>query len=177
LPILKGLLYLAIIVGGLYLLIRYWTQVRQWLARFWQELLEFWRGLFAPRRPSGIVATVEEKKPQPRPFAAFRDPFLTGEASRVPIDELVRYTFDALEAWAGERGLARSPDETPLEFAARLGEAAPSLAANVRELAGLYARVAYARESPPPSSAGALRRCWQTMRAMAEQPMEAVKTG
>jgi Domain of unknown function (DUF4129) len=172
LPIVKVLLYLAIVVVGTYLLIRYWTQVRAWLARFWQELLDFWNNVFASRRATGIVDSATEAIPKSRPFAAFHDPFASGTAKGVPVAELVRYTFEALEAWAEERGLPRSPDETPLEFAARVGDAVPAVAGGVRELAGLYARVAYARQSLPASCSTSLARCWQAMRAAAERGVE-----
>lgn len=174
LPILKGLLYLVILVVGGYLLIRYWTEVRAWLARFWQELLDFWNKLFGSRRTSGIIDAPLEAKPKARPFAAFRDPFASGAAQGVPVEELVRYTFEALEAWAEEHALPRSPDETPLEFSARVGEAVPSTADAVRDLAGLYARVAYARQPLPASCATSLARCWQAMRANAAQGVESV---
>ena len=32
-------------------------------------------------------------------------------------DDLVRYTFEAVQAWAAERDLPRRVGETPLEFA------------------------------------------------------------
>jgi len=174
LPILKGLLYLVILVVGGYLLIRYWTEVRAWLARFWQELLDFWNKLFGSQRTSGIIDAPLEAKPKARPFAAFRDPFASGAAQGVPVEELVRYTFEALEAWAEEHGLPRSPDETPLEFSARVGEAVPAIADTVRDLAGLYARVAYARQPLPASCATSLARCWQALRATAPQGVESV---
>ena len=45
-------------------------------------------------------------------------------------EELVAYSFDALEVWAAERGMARLPDVTPLEFARSLGGTTPTSGGN-----------------------------------------------
>ena len=70
--------------------------------------------------PEAVLDTPESAEP-PRPFVTFRDPFATGEADGMSPAELVRYSFDAMNAWAFERGHGRRPGETPLEFAERLG--------------------------------------------------------
>jgi hypothetical protein len=46
-----------------------------------------------------------------------------------------------------EHSLGRQPGETPLEFAERLSLEIPGLEDEVRSLAGLYVRLAYARGS------------------------------
>ena len=87
-------------------------------------------------------------------------PFLTGAADRYSADELVSYSFQALEAWARERGWPREPDQTPHEFAQQLGTHAGSLSKDVRRLADLYCRVAYAPGTLPPKSVAPLRDLW-----------------
>ena len=64
---------------------------------------------------------------RPRPFADFRNPFADGSAAGRSPDDLVRYSFAALEAWAFEHDLPRRPDETPLEFADRVGADVPAM--------------------------------------------------
>jgi hypothetical protein len=97
-------------------------------------------------------------------FADFRDPFLTGDAARVTTDELVRYSFAALEAWARDRGLGRQPDETPHELAERLSWDAAEMSEELRALAGLYGLVAYAGVRPPLEAVKPLKELWIRMR-------------
>ncbi|MBI2826423.1 MAG: DUF4129 domain-containing protein [Planctomycetia bacterium] len=166
LPILKVLLYL----GVLYCVWRFWPEISAWLARLWQEFLDLWRSLFGGRRTAAEEAQeAEAARSGPRPFAAFNDPFASGEARRHPANTIVWYSFEALEAWAAERELGRQAEETPLEFAARLAEERPALAADVRELASLYARVAYARETLSSDHLEGVERLWTEMRRAAEQ--------
>ena len=88
-------------------------------------------------------------------------------------EELVRYSFEALQALAWERGVGRNPDETPLEFAARLGADLPAVESEARRLVALYARAAYARGRLPTSCLPAVRQFWQCLEGAAESPLSA----
>jgi hypothetical protein len=87
--------------------------------------------------------------------------------------ELVRLAFDALQAWASERGLPRRPGETPLEFASRLAAECPALETAALDLAGLYAGLAYARRAPTRQRVEGLRPFWQLLADLVERPMSA----
>jgi hypothetical protein len=89
------------------------------------------------------------------------------------VPELIRYTFAAAQAWARERDLGRQPGETPLEFAGRVGAEVPALEADLHRLAVLYARAVYARGGLPSDSVELLRRFWQRLETVAEQPLSA----
>jgi hypothetical protein len=91
----------------------------------------------------------------------------------MPIKELVRYTFDAMQAWARERNVERQQGETPLEFARRLGDEYPVLEADVRRLTSLYARAVYDYSPLPAASLEVVRPFWQRLEAMVRQPMSA----
>jgi hypothetical protein len=80
---------------------------------------------------------------------------------------LVRYSFEALQAWAHERDLGRRPDETPLEFVARLGDEVPALEADAVRLANLYVWALYARGPLPASCRAAVQQFWQALEAAA----------
>jgi hypothetical protein len=142
----------------------------KFLANFtgWAKgLLDFFRNLWqrlAGGRDAkeGAEAGTRDKA-KPLPFRTFRDPFLTGEADRMSVAELVRYTFEALQAWARERDLPRQPGETPLEFAERLAEESPELAEDVRQLARCYAGLAYARQTLTDDCRDPLRQLWLTL--------------
>jgi len=165
--VLKWIFY-----GVILLVVGYWL----WRSRadllaaarnFFQELRDFWRRLFGGRAGAADQAADSGEGPQTpthRPFAAFPDPFASGMADRCSPDELVRYTFAALEAWAREHGWARGPDQTPHEFAQDLGTRVHALSQDVRRLADLYCRVAYARESVPRKSVAPLKQLWQELR-------------
>ncbi len=131
------------------------------LAKFWADLLAAFGGKRGDERdgsaePGASPAAVVR-------FAAFENPFFSGAAGRMPPAQLVRYTFEALEAWARERVVARPPEQTPLEFAQELGRRDPALAKDVTSTAELYVRVAYARRNPSRESVAVLERLWRRM--------------
>src|SRR5439155_17549642 len=79
-----------------------------------------------------------------RPFAVFANPFSNGAGRDMSPEDLVRYTFAAIESWAAEREMGRHRDETPLEFTSRLGTELPEMQDHLDDLADWYARIAYA---------------------------------
>jgi hypothetical protein len=168
--ILAAVVLFFLVRGGLQFLANF----THWARRLLDAWRAWWHGLWAGL--SGRAAEdVEEPgaAAHPRPFASFRNPFDNGSGDRRPLRELVRYSFEALEAWAREQGLPRPPDETPGEFAGRVGDAFPALETEARRLADLYARVAYAREPLPAAGRPALQHFWQRLLAVAEQPLSA----
>ena len=128
-----------------------------WAKRLLEAFRAWWEGLFGQgeSEPEAEGAESRGGVPTPRPFASFTNPFLDGRADQLSADALTRYSFEALQAWAWEHDMARRREETPLEFAERLGTDMPGLESEVRSLAGLYVRLAYAESScnPPHPSA------------------------
>jgi Domain of unknown function (DUF4129) len=157
----KWLIYGAIAVAAVVLLMRHWSRVMEILAKFWADLL----AAFGRKRGDDREASAEGGAAPAAVvrFAAFENPFFTGTAGRMPPAQLVRYTFEALEAWARERVVARPPEQTPLEFAQELGRRDPALAKDVTSTAELYVRVAYARKNPSRESVAVLERLWRRM--------------
>lgn len=156
---------IVLIVAAVYFGWRYRQQIRAFLRGLWQSFIDLWASLFGRRRPAPVEA-VAPPPPRRTPFAAFANPFGNGEADRRRPEELVRYSFAAMEAWGEEGGCGRPHEATPLEFAAALGGAAPELADEARELALLFSRVAYAGESPAAAAVRpVLSRLWRTMTA------------
>ncbi len=166
LALAKWLLYAIVIVVGLIWLWRNWASVLAGL----RELTEFWRNLFHRRQTTSEEEADEAAKASvapSKPFADYVDPFATGAASRQSADQLVRYSFEALEAWARQRECGRFPDQTPHEFAAQVGACATPLAEDARELADLYCLVAYAPDTLPIESIEPLKRLWRQLRSSA----------
>ena len=102
-----------------------------------------------------------------------RHPFETGAARRWPPQELVRYTFAAVQAWARERDLGRQAGETALEFVRRVGDEVPALEAELLRIADLYGRAAYARGGLPANTAELLRQFWARLERVVAQPLSA----
>ncbi len=163
----RWIFYLALVLIGVWWL---WTSRAQLLAAL-RGLLQGWRGfwenLFGRRKKQSeetITTDGAVKQPLARPFAAFSNPFAASGASRLPTDELVRYTFEALQAWAREHGCPRQPEQTPHEFARQLGVREAPLRRHARRLADLYCRVAYAPQRLPAASVAPLEDLWQELR-------------
>jgi hypothetical protein len=172
--VLKWLVFVVAAVIAAFLVLRallkFLANFTDWAKSLLASLQGLWQSLFGwwGQSATGEVAdTQEAEKPLPRPFSSFQNPFTNGGGDRSP-EELVRYSFEALEAWAWERGYGRDPDDTPLEFGERLGEETPAVAADARRLGALYARVAYSRGALPAESVGFLRRFWQRLDTTAD---------
>ena len=162
---IRWVIYALLAAAAIYGFLRYRRQVLDFLRQLWQELLALLGELFGGKRASDERAADSPPAAPPRPFAAFQNPFASGAASRTSPDQLVRYTFEALEAWAFEQGFARRPDETPLEFAQGLHSRVPALAADARELSLLFARITYARATLSRDCLPLLERFWRQLQA------------
>jgi hypothetical protein len=179
-PILKWVVFALIVIVVIVMLLRsglgFLANFMQWAKDLIDALRNFWANLFG-QRGSGKAGDGEDEDlpagPPPRPFSAFTNPFTTGEAAGMSPQELLRYTFAALQAWAWERDLGRQQGETPLEFANRLAEEFPPFGVEVRRVAFLYARAVYARGELPATTSDDVRQFWEKLETLAEQPLSA----
>jgi hypothetical protein len=159
-------LVILFLLGMLWFVTRHLAGASGWARRLFESLSAFWRALFGQAAP--VSEEIEEAvvvQDRPRPFAHFRNPFADGSAAGRSPAELVRYSFSALEAWAFERDLPRRPDETPLEFADRVGGAEPDLAEESCRLTGLYVGVAYGRRRLSDASRVQVEAFWRKLEA------------
>ncbi|HUE13778.1 MAG TPA: DUF4129 domain-containing protein [Planctomycetaceae bacterium] len=157
----KWLVYAVLALVAIYLVIRHGSRLREILAQLWAEFLKaigFWQ-----KQKQAASAETGAPIPTEVRFSAYENPFFSGVAQRMSPAQLVRYTFEALEAWAREQVVARSPEQTPLEFARELGKRVPALAKDVTATADLYVRVAYARKNPSREAVEVLERLWRRM--------------
>jgi hypothetical protein len=138
------------------------------LESFWQR----WFGWLQPvPTPVPDPEPAAMRAPVRRPFAWYQNPF-AGGIHRRP-EELIRYSFEALDAWANERGQARHAEETPLEFVDRLSNEFPALEEDARRLATLYAWTAYAHNPLPSTAPGHVRQFWKRLETITETPLSA----
>ncbi len=133
------------------------------LRKGWRAFLELWSSLFASREKAGLARNVVGSQIPIRPFAAFSNPFISGEASQMSVSDLIVYSFNALEAWAAGYQFGRPADQTPFEFSDRLSERVPGLAAEIQEVTRLYVQVAYAEASSLPPCRTVLEILWTKM--------------
>ena len=158
----KLVYWIVTIVIVTYLLWRYWAQVVAAVRNFRKALQDFWDRLWGRRESLQESAQAESPllAQSYRPFAEYPNPFLTGMADRYSPQQLVRYSFEAFEAWSRERGVPRDPEQTPHEFASAVSRREKSLAKEASRLAELYCWTAYGRDVLPKASLQHLRSFW-----------------
>lgn len=147
-------------------ILRYLAPFTEWARNLLDAIRNWWANLFGKKRDRSRVeeeVAVDRGPQRPPPFSSFSNPFADGSAERRDPAELVEYTFAAFDSWAWDRGLGRQPAETPLEFAARVGDELPDFQRNVRRLANLYARVAYSEGTPPGDTPKRLEEIWEQL--------------
>jgi hypothetical protein len=178
--LLKWIVFgILVLVVGFYLLrsgLRFLANFSDWAKRLLESIRAWWESLFGGRKEeaAGVADSDPEKMIlKPRPFSTFHDPFLTGSAERMSPNQVVRYSFEALQSWAWERNLGRGAAETPREFVDRLVAEVPGLDREARGLGALYARVAYARGNLGPAALDPLRQFWLRLNEVTERPLSA----
>ena len=164
--ILKLILYTIFLLAGCYLLFRYRRELIASIKKFIAELRSFWCWLWGQRGDSeqtSAAMTSEEAPRIYRPFASYRNPFSARASDQWTVEQLVCYSFDALEAWAREHGLARQEHQTPNEFTRMLGTRGNPLTPSVRRIGRLYSQAAYAPGQLSRSCLEDVRAFWQAL--------------
>ncbi len=157
----------------------FWKHHQQVLAAI-RQLLNDLRDLLAwllggrrQREQSAEETAAKRQSTTAKPFSSYQDPFASGAARSHSTEQLVRYTFEALEAWAREQRCPRSDEQTPLEFARQLAVVHPQLGVNAQQLADLYSRVAYGHQSITRDRCTVLQELWRHMLSTASLPLPA----
>jgi hypothetical protein len=164
--LVKFIFYLLIALVVLFFAFKYRNEIINAIISLIRDIRAWLAGLFG-RRPD--VETGEEAPASPtrrrRTFAEFRDPFVTGQHQQISPVELVRYTFEAFEAWAGDHGHQRSPDQTPHELVQCVLAKQSPMYDEARRLAALYGEAAYSAATVSREAAASLRTLWSMMRS------------
>lgn len=154
---------MILILAALFLLWKFREPLREGWNRFWQDLQNWLAGRRGDPVPTSETVEVKEVAPQLPRFAEFSNPFRHGKNDSRSPAELVRYSFLALEAWAREFQIARHSDETPLEFARRIGLEHPPLSRASRDVCLLYSQLAYGGGHLPAEAPNHLHHFWTTL--------------
>ena len=130
---------------------------REWLA----TLQSLFSG--SPRGSSDaevMTASVQAAKPLAA-FSAFENPFLSGKGWQSV--EIVRHTFEAMEAWGRERGMPRAEGETPEEYLSRLAFRFANVREELNRFSRVYNRLAYAAATVQTRDVQPLANLWKWM--------------
>jgi len=161
-----------VVIGGWiirrrYMLLEMARSILAALAQFFRKLFD----LTPSRKPA--------KKTEPAParakfssFAEYRNPFFTGKDYAWPAEQIILYSYEAVQVWAKEQGIAARPEETAREFCGRLGEQRPELDSQLDPLARLYAHAAYGTKLPPNSDLEPIRELWRRLPPAATQTVD-----
>jgi len=123
---------------------------------------QFFADLFPPdSTPDGVPEPATAAQPKIQPFAAFKNPFLTGQAEKLTPEQLVFYSYEALQAWAGEHGHPPRPEQTAREFCSELGGRYPEITADLDRLSRLHGQAAYGARVPAHSDLAPVKNIWQ----------------
>ncbi len=164
--ILKWLFYGGLLLGGLIAAWIYREELMVTWRKLMDELGELWDWWFGKKKAAEqAAAAAVAVAPPPRAFASYIDPFLSGDAHGMSWPQLVRYTFEALEAWGRERSCPRGSGQTPHEFALALASMQPQISSGVQMLAAWYGQLAYAPKAATQGSLEPLRQLWATLNA------------
>ena len=155
-----------IIAGGFmlfYLMKNYrtlWKSLREMISGF----LTWLSGIFAGTAPERLD-TKEKPTEQPErthpPFSSFRDPFAS--KSQMSIQELINYSFSALESLGQELGIERKEDQTPNEFSQTMAQHITPLGQSTLRLGNHYSLAAYAPALLNPNCIKDLQTFWQQL--------------
>jgi hypothetical protein len=162
-PAAKVAIYLFFGAVALFFIIRHRAPILAALKQFWEDLMQLFGRRSASKKVSKAAQSTVPKKPD-MPFRKFQNPFLTGAAHRQSPEELINYSYRAMEAWAYEHELPRTLDQTPVEFGEVLSENAPEIAEAAPQLSQIYSEIAYTNEPAPEESVEVARLLWTQLR-------------
>ena len=134
----------------------FWDALRQ----FFRDLLSFGGNWNRPPAPPTDPTT-----PQWQPFTAYQNPFLTGNDRGWTPEQLILYTFEALQSWSVQQGQKPAPEKTAREFCHDLTSLHPEQTDALRQLGFLHGHAAYATGVPPGTDVEFLRSLWQYLTA------------
>jgi Domain of unknown function (DUF4129) len=162
----RGLFLLAVAILISWWVIRQRDLILQIAQSFIAALAQFFRDLFQfGSRVKRTTVKREEQTPRQSPFAAYLSPFLTGKDKSWTAEQLILYSYEALQAWAVEQGIPSRPQQTAREFCLLLGETFPDAAAELNRLSFLYGHAAYGNAVPAGCDLEPVKKLWRYLSA------------
>ena len=144
----QWILFLVLLAAALYFMVKNRRALWRSLKDLVNDIKRFLQKLFGSSHNqeesenASAPARVEPRKT----FSDFSNPFQDGRSNSMSAKELIRYSFEALEAWGQERNIERSKDQTPFEFVQKLYKINQVLARESACLAAKYSEAAFATD-------------------------------
>lgn len=171
---LGGLVRLLLILGLLAVVVYYVYRMRERLLAWWQSLFAKRDGGWGPEAEGPATEIAVTLKP----FSSFRNPIGSENDPR----RIILITCQAFDAWARERGVPRSQDETPSSYIERLRSirapgkvtsiVSPVEASCVR-VGNAYDRIVFGRGVATQRDVQAAKDVWNHMTSSRPVPLEA----
>ena len=160
---LRALLVLVLTAVLVWWLVRFRGPIGERIRKLMAAGRDFFRKLFRLGRsqPAPAVGDGLDTVWAAEPLAGYEDPFATGQEKHWAGDRLLRYTFQAIQAWARAHGIAKQPQQTPREFCGRLIEQFPDIGPELEEFSRYCSHAAFAGRLPDDFETESIRRLWQ----------------
>jgi Domain of unknown function (DUF4129) len=126
------------------------------LIQFFRNLLDF--GLVAKSRRASQAIWTPRKR---RAFAAYENPFVTGSDRVWSPEQLILYSYEALQVWAEEQGVKPQPQRTAREYCHGLGKKFPEVDSELNRLSVLYGHAAYGMKLPENCDLEPVKQLWR----------------
>jgi hypothetical protein len=127
-----------------------------------ESVAQFFRNLFGFRfATKSVTATKDSSRQIHQPFAAFQNPFLSDKENSWSQAQLILYSYDALRAWAEERGIEPRPEQTAREFCAELADRFPEINLELNRLSFFYGRTAYGMSALANQNLEPVKKLWR----------------
>jgi hypothetical protein len=110
------------------------------------------------KRQRQPVKILKAKRPL---FESYHNPFLTGGEDSWTHEQLVLYSFEALQSWAEEQGINPRPEQTAREFCEEVGSRFPEINSALYGLSFLYGHAAYGISAPAKYDLAPVKSLWQ----------------
>jgi hypothetical protein len=148
--LLRILFISAIVLGVGWWVFRRRELFLQMARGFWAAVLKFFRDLFGvfTFQKCQVETGPSFRKSNLFPFTSYHSPFLTGGEESWTHEKIVLYSFEALQAWAREKGIQPRPEQTASEFCEEVGNQFPEIHPALYGLSFLYGYAAYGEPAP-----------------------------
>jgi Domain of unknown function (DUF4129) len=162
----KILFLLALATLAAWWLFRQRDLIFQIARSFLTALTSFFKDLFRfGSSPKETAPTQKKTQTDRLLFISYRNPFLLGAYSSWTHEQLVLYSFEALQAWAEEQGVKPRPEQTAREFCGELGNRFPEIVSELNRLSFLYSHAAFGMSVPADRDLEPVKRLWRFLGA------------
>jgi hypothetical protein len=129
---------------------------------FWAAVSKFFRDLLEifTFQKGRTETEASIRKSNLSSFASYHNPFLTGGENSWTHEKIVLYSFEALKAWAEEKGINSRPEQTASEFCEEVANHYPEINSELFGLSFLYGYAAYGEPAPAKFDLALVKSLW-----------------